>query len=156
MGSSPPSSTIRFFPLCPSSGDQPWKIGVSENGFQHSSNNTPEGKIMMNNKMKFGAFLEFSDETRRLQICGWKLWLGHQNMAPCLKNGGIFTPVSAAAAEQVHVSIYPSLYLFICFSIDQSINQSTNQAINQIKSNQSSKQSINQSIKSTNQISLFV
>jgi hypothetical protein len=75
-------------------------------------------------------------------------WVVHQNMAPCLKNGGIFTPVSAAAAEQVNVSIYPSLYQFICFSIDHSINQSPNHAI---KSNQ-----INQSIKSTNQINLFV
>jgi hypothetical protein len=82
-------------------------------------------------------------------------WVVHQNMAPCLKNGGIFTPVSAAAAEQVNVSIYPSLYQFICFSIDQSINQSTNQAIksNQIKSINQSNQPIKSIYLSSN---LFV
>ena len=107
---------------------QKWEhqIPVQIDSFNETS---AEGNIMINHEVWFFS-PEFSDETR-LQMDG-----NGDNfvvrLAPCLKNGGIFTPVSAAA-EQVNVDgdIYPSLYfsihLFVCSYVCTYIHQSINQ-----------------------------
>ena len=143
--------------------DFPIKHGGSFRSYVNlPEGNTSEGKIMINKKVKFGAFPEFSDETRRLQICGWKLWLGRspkhgslpekwRNLHSSLGSGrGTGKRQHLYISFLIYPSLYLSIYLFLHWSINQSINQPTKQAINQLIN-----QSINQ-INQSNQINQLI